>query len=45
LNVGDVSKAILDINALAKLIPDNTKAYYRLSELHYSKGDADLALK
>ena len=45
LSVGDVSKAILDINALAKLIPDNTKAYQRLSELHYSLGDADLALK
>lgn len=34
----------MDISALAKLIPDNTKAYYRLSELHYSMGEADLAL-
>ena len=45
LNMGDLNKAILDINALAKLIPDNTKAYYLLSELHYKLGDADLALK
>lgn len=44
LSIGEVNKAILDINALAKLIPDNTKAYFRLSELHYSIGDADLAL-
>jgi DnaJ family protein C protein 3 len=42
--MGDVSKAILDINALAKLIPDNTKAYLSLSELHYSMGEAELAL-
>jgi DnaJ family protein C protein 3 len=45
LNIGDVSKAILDISALAKLIPDNTNAYYRLSELYYSIGEADYALK
>ncbi|RNA42490.1 dnaJ -like protein, partial [Brachionus plicatilis] len=44
LNIGDVNKAIFDINALAKLIPDNTDAYYRLSELHYSIGEADSAL-
>ncbi|CAF0716886.1 unnamed protein product [Brachionus calyciflorus] len=44
LNIGDVNKAIFDINALAKLIPDNTDAFYRLSELHYSIGEADLAL-
>jgi len=45
LNLGELNKAILDINALAKLIPDNTKAYYLLSELHYKLGDAELALK
>ena len=45
LNLGELNKAILDINALAKLIPDNTNAYYLLSELHYKLGDADLALK
>jgi hypothetical protein len=45
LSIGEINKAILDINALAKLIPDNTKAYYRLSELHYAMGEADLALK
>lgn len=44
LNIGDVSKAILDINALAKLIPDNTNAYFTLSELHYSIGEAEYAL-
>lgn len=45
LNIGEVSKAILDISALAKLIPDNTNAFYRLSELHYSIGEAEFALK
>lgn len=45
LTMGDVSKAINDINALSKLIPDNTKAFYKLSELHYSLGDADSSLK
>lgn len=45
MNLGEVSKAILDISALAKLIPDNTDAYYRLSELYYSIGEADYALK
>lgn len=39
-----MSKAILDINALAKLIPDNTKAYFQLTELHYALGEAELAL-
>jgi DnaJ family protein C protein 3 len=42
--LGEINKAILDINALAKLIPDNTKAYFQLTELHYKLGDADLAL-
>jgi hypothetical protein len=29
---------------LSKLIPDNTDAYLKLSDLHYSLGDADAAL-
>lgn len=45
LKLGDISKAINDIDFLAKLIPDNTEAYYRLSELHYIMGDAEYALK
>lgn len=44
LKIGEPSKAILDLNALAKLIPDNTKAYYKLSELNYALGDAEYAL-
>lgn len=44
LNTGEVGKAILDISALSKLIPDNTDAFYQLSELHYSMGEAELAL-
>lgn len=44
LSIGDVNKAILDINALAKLIPDNTEAFYKLSNLHYSIGEAEMAL-
>lgn len=34
----------MDINALAKLIPDNTNAYFQLNELHYALGEAELAL-
>ena len=45
LKLGDISKAINDIDFLAKLIPDNTEAYFRLSELHYAMGDAEYALK
>ena len=45
LNTGDTQKAINDITALSKLIPDNTEAYLKLSNLHYSLGDADAALK
>lgn len=44
LSIGETSKAILDISALSKLIPDNTEAFYKLSELHYSMGEAELAL-
>lgn len=44
LNLGDPSKAALDISALAKLIPDNTKAYLKLCEIHYAMGEADQAL-
>lgn len=44
LKIGEVGKAVLDIHALAKLIPDNTDAYHRLSELHYAMGEAELAL-
>ena len=45
LSVGDVQKAINDIATLSKLIPDNTDGYYKLSDLHYSLGDAEAALK
>lgn len=44
LNIGEMGKAILDISALAKLIPDNTRAFFTLSELHYSMGEAELSL-
>lgn len=44
LRVGETGKAIVDIHALSKLIPDNTDAFYRLSELHYSLGEAEDAL-
>ena len=35
---------MLDIHALAKLIPDNTNAYLKLTELYYAMGEADQAL-
>lgn len=44
LKIGEVNKAIHDIHVLSKLIPDNTEAFYRLSELHYSLGEAEDAL-
>ena len=44
LNIGESGKAVLDINALAKLIPDNTQAYLKLTEIHYASGDAEQAL-
>jgi DnaJ family protein C protein 3 len=42
--MGDAGKAVLDIHALAKLIPDNTNAYLKLTELHYAMGEAEQAL-
>lgn len=44
LKAGDRSKAINDLKATAKLIPDNTQAFLRISELLYLTGDADDSL-
>lgn len=41
---GDASKAINDLKATAKLIPDNTQAFLRISLLLYQNGDADDSL-
>jgi len=37
-------KAVSDIKPTTKLIPDNTKGYYRLSKLYYVMGEADESL-
>jgi DnaJ family protein C protein 3 len=44
LKSGDTLKAINDLKATAKLIPDNTQAFLQISLLLYSMGDADDSL-
>ncbi len=44
LKSGDTPKAINDLKATAKLIPDNTQAFLQISQLLYSMGDADDSL-
>lgn len=44
LKSGDLSKAVNDLKATAKLIPDNTQAYLKISQLLYTIGDADDSL-
>ncbi|CAF1158159.1 unnamed protein product [Adineta steineri] len=44
LKSGDTLKAINDLKATAKLIPDNTQAFLQISHLLYSIGDADDSL-
>lgn len=41
---GELFKAIGDIRPTAKLVPDNTKAYLRMSLLHYQMGEEDESL-
>ncbi|CAF0749201.1 unnamed protein product [Adineta ricciae] len=44
LKSGDLSKAVNDLKATAKLIPDNTQAFLKISQLLYSMGEADDSL-
>ncbi|XP_071159834.1 dnaJ homolog subfamily C member 3-like [Mytilus edulis] len=44
LAVGDNFKAISDIRSTTKLISDNTNAYLKLSQIHYTMGDAEDSL-
>ncbi len=44
LKSGDFSKAVNDLKATAKLIPDNTQAFLKISQLLYTMGDADDSL-
>ncbi|CAF0804561.1 unnamed protein product [Didymodactylos carnosus] len=44
LNVNDYAKAVTDLKATAKLIPDNTAAFLRISELLYQMGEAEDSL-
>lgn len=42
--MGEIHKAISDIRSVAKLVPDSTEAYYKISDLYYRLGDAEQAL-
>ncbi|CAF4299074.1 unnamed protein product, partial [Adineta steineri] len=44
LKSGDFPKAVNDLKATAKLIPDNTQAFLKISQLLYSMGEADDSL-
>ncbi|CAF0929296.1 unnamed protein product [Didymodactylos carnosus] len=44
LNVNDFAKAVTDLKTTAKLIPDNTAAFLRISELLYQMGEAEDSL-
>ncbi|CAM4970544.1 unnamed protein product [Rotaria socialis] len=44
LKSGDYTKAVSDLKATAKLIPDNTQAFLKISQLLYTMGDADDSL-
>ncbi|CAF4799058.1 unnamed protein product, partial [Rotaria socialis] len=44
LKSGDYAKAVSDLKATAKLIPDNTQAFLKISQLLYTMGDADDSL-
>ncbi|CAL1533171.1 unnamed protein product [Lymnaea stagnalis] len=41
---GEYFKAISDIRPTAKLTPDNTRAYFRMSLLHYKMGEEEESL-
>lgn len=44
MSMGDSFKAVGDIKALSKLIPDNTGAMYKLSLIYYEVGQATESL-
>ncbi|CAF0987450.1 unnamed protein product [Adineta ricciae] len=44
LQLQDISKAVNDLKATAKLVPDNTHAFLQISLMLYSMGDADDSL-
>ncbi|CAF3383343.1 unnamed protein product [Rotaria socialis] len=44
LQLGDTLKAVHDLKATSKLKPDNTRAFFQISQLFYSIGDADDSL-
>ncbi|MFH4975451.1 hypothetical protein AB6A40_002160 [Gnathostoma spinigerum] len=41
---GDVRKAIADLRAVSKMVPDNTAAFLKISKLYYSVGDPEESL-
>ena len=44
LRIQDISKAVNDLKATAKLIPDKTDAFLQISLMFYSMGVADDSL-
>lgn len=42
--MGEIQKAIADIRSLAKLVPDSTDAYFKISHLYYQTGDTEESL-
>jgi DnaJ family protein C protein 3 len=44
IQIGDYFKAVGDIQPTTKLRPDNTAAFYKLSQLYYQMGEAETSL-
>lgn len=42
--MGEIRKAIADVRGSAKLLPDSTEAFFKLSVLYYRAGDPDESL-
>jgi len=44
-HMGMYDDAILDLRPTTKLVPDNTNAWYRISQLHYHQGEIERSLE
>lgn len=42
--MGEIQKAIADHRSLAKLIPDSTESYFKISQLYYQVADTEESL-
>lgn len=45
IELGELSKAVHDLQPTTKLRNDNTAAHYKISQLLYQMGDADESLR